>query len=1003
MSDNIIIDFRLLRPQYTTKDQPAADLPIRLCAQLWPESDSPVLDCCYCDAIELNTPETILSMADLVYDDRNHDFSREQQTEAARIFAANLRTEFNDRKLICIIPDSTNDFELSTVRNQLNSHFTDVDFLPASIAAVFDWQQRSSAKLTDRQLIIVIDAMRSALQLTPIQTAEDTKNKRIVLERHPGTTIKAPDLLNQLATLTQACKLPEIMTDFPGWNGLASECGKLVILHRDNWHELMEKDADQFRQLEIDCQSLQQEISNLCAALNYKATPILLCASELVRHPDIPACTPCLGGMEWLRQQQQSPGLPLWYDYLPELSMEVMRNGKFEQFPLISRENRRIAPVRGKTVTLSLNTRFTLPGGLECCRFPLFRGKGGTALSFNAEIHSSAFPLKEPTDCELTLTYTYGAEEPFELTFKGSFGKARCHWVPMPRPNPAKVGIAPPVKDPLGIERLQSFRFKPELQPVNLLSSFIQLLTPRFKKVKQGFLKRILLNKNDELMCFVTVEQTDVLCHSRDFCERMPSFEPNRPVYISHIKREVANDGCTLYFGKGITFSEPLTPEKKLPGPSDIAPLVAEATFISYEYIVESVGKSGFITNASTDSNNFPYYDVQLSQEQYKVRCYHNDNTPSLCIGDHVYVSDIKSKLTNNGYTLYSGHISTQKKIRLSINSTEYLAPSLFLHKLETELSCGDTIYCLLDNNRDIQYLSTRKITTPVFEGALALDPTLIKYSKLIWKNRPDSEKLPEDFIKEYKKCIEQLLDLTHNLTLGSPKKLALLHKILSPSANKFVPSIRQHIFDQISSLEKEPENLIPENAAWVLANLQDLGQRQQFSAIRSLLSHQSAEVREKAFKTCSYMMEYNEVVATQFIEKDMECLYRCCVMRIKEHLYALQHLVANNTTPPNPIVDDIRRTCSTIWSMLKSRRSEDNKVKTFLCLHNDRCRELLALIKELHNLIVDAKEASSSTLFDKLFPCLYRLCNYLGDDNISNAITITDELENDDEDNDDY
>ena len=417
MSDNIIIDFRLLRPQYTTKAQPAADLPMRLCAQLWPESDSPVLDCCYCDAIELNTPETILSMADLVYDDRNHDFSREQQTEAARIFAANLRTEFNDRKLTCIIPDSTNDFELSTVRNQLNSHFTDVDFLPASIAAVFDWQQRSSAKLTARQLIIVIDAMRSALQLTPIQTAEDTKNKRIVLERHPGITLQAPGLLNQLATLTQACKLPEIMTDFPGWNGLASECGKLVILHRDNWHELMEKDADQFRQLEIDGQSLQQEISNLCAALNYKATPILLCASELVRHPDIPVCSPCLGGMEWLRQQQQSPELPLWYDYLPELSMEVMRNGKFEQFPLISRENRRIAPVRGKTVTLSLNTRFTLPGGLECCRFPLFRGKGGTALSFNAEIHSSAFPLNEPTDCELTLTYTYGAEEPFDIWY----------------------------------------------------------------------------------------------------------------------------------------------------------------------------------------------------------------------------------------------------------------------------------------------------------------------------------------------------------------------------------------------------------------------------------------------------------------------------------------------------------------------------------------------------------------------------------------------------------
>lgn len=999
MRNTKIIDFRRLRPQYATPDQTATDLPLRLCAQLWPDTDIPVLDCCSCDAMVLESPDSILSMADLVYNDTRKDFSRELQTEAARIFAYNLRSEFADTPLICIIPDSTNDFELSIVRNQLNSHFSNVDFLPASIAAVFDWEHRVNPQLQNQELIIVIDAIRNGLQITPILTASDTKHKRTILERHPGITICLPDARKQLVDRLWRRRLPEILADFPGWNGLSAECGKLVFLHHGTWYEL--DDCDLFRRLEIDYQDLQQHISTVLRSLNHERRPILLCASDLVAISDIPdhqVCIPCNGGVEWLRQQSRTPGLPLWYDYLPELYMEVMHNEKFERFSLISKDNHRIVPVRGKTVPLSLDTLFTLPKGKKYYRFPLLRGNRGTALRFNAEIRSSVFPLAESTDCKLSLTYTYGAEEPFELSFKGNFGEARCHWKPSPLPNPDHVGEAPPKKKALSVQSLRHYNTKRNPEPIDVFDACINMLTPQFPQGIEGILKDIGVDKNGYLYCKVKVKRPGekpyiVNCSLMNFCERLPiPYSQEQRVYISSVESHTSQEGDIWYNGLGVTFSKPLGPNDKLPKPEDIQPLVREATFDSQI----QVGIQGTIVSVGEDNNGKSYCDVELDypdNRQVRCYCYPKNDSSRYNEGDQVYV-EISSKNQRKRYC--RGRITKSKKTKLLINGQAYCEQATFLHKIESEPKPGDSIYCLLDDKQNIQYLSARKIQTVEFKGVkhnYRFKQT-VRAGSLIWRNRTRSDDLPSSFMEEYKERIRQMLSLTHNLTLGKPKWLASMQIYLPPVADALPPKVdvRRMALDQIESLGSVDSCYNPMFVAIVLGNLSDPWQRKQFNVIRSFLSDKSPLIRSGAFSTCKNIIERQEVVATQFNQKDMECLYQCCISRIKDIPSDLLNS-ANNLVESKKLFKYAVDTCYALWFMLESRRSEDPNVRLFFCLYNERCYELLALLKKLYNAVVDiaGSAGADSPMRKLLFQKLNQLLYYFNGDDNANKIIVND------------
>ena len=168
------------------------------------------------------------------------------------------------------------------------------------------------------------------------------------------------------------------------------------------------------------------------------AKPKFVDASSLKNDPrigDFAFCinlmeSPVNGGIRCHALQQRAGDIPLWRNQIPELSIKVMKNGVLQRFHLVSRGTT-VQPTRGKPVTISIDEAFTLTYGKMFYQFPLYIGDGGEDLGFSARLNSSKFPLKKDVVCDLSLTFEYGADEPYKLAFAPrdkSFSPVRATW-----------------------------------------------------------------------------------------------------------------------------------------------------------------------------------------------------------------------------------------------------------------------------------------------------------------------------------------------------------------------------------------------------------------------------------------------------------------------------------------------------------------------------------------------------------------------------------------------
>ncbi|MEB9458422.1 DUF2357 domain-containing protein [Bacillus anthracis] len=104
----------------------------------------------------------------------------------------------------------------------------------------------------------------------------------------------------------------------------------------------------------------------------------------------------------------------LWFEYLPDLSLEVIRNGNYDQLHLI--KDKAIGNTMGVGKVFEVEETLILPKGQSSYRFPLLKGAASVSNSqFNAIIKDASFPLIEDTEVKLKIEYKYGYENSYRL------------------------------------------------------------------------------------------------------------------------------------------------------------------------------------------------------------------------------------------------------------------------------------------------------------------------------------------------------------------------------------------------------------------------------------------------------------------------------------------------------------------------------------------------------------------------------------------------------------
>lgn len=451
--DSTVVDLCSIRPTFTNNTGSQAYLPFRLLQQTWKLQDgsSQVVDCGNTKAINLDSDIETVSMRSLF----SHSLTLPDATKssASMFFTQKLSDYINSNKLTYLVPDWGNDFDLEGIRKSVNFYFDESTPLPKSIAAIFAWQSsKKQDRVQENDFVLVIDSFDGGISITPVQAIYQKELDEILpetqgisWERHPTVIVPNRDIHTVMARNLDrnGCQTSEELLHLFGFDGLASDSGEMSFVKDDHWYHLPGSIREILTQgLDLNIVS-KHTISDCLNSTNRDWRGInvfILPLEDIIRKTDLQkdykwlgsAWSPIKGCQTLNRWQEEVDDIALWRDHLPELSIRIVRDGRFENFYLV--KDATVTPQRGRTVDIPVEESFTLPAGQTHYSFPLQQGEGNKEMHFVAYLKSPALPLKKATACKLKMTYTYGADDPYKLKFipldsaEAGFRSIRVEW-----------------------------------------------------------------------------------------------------------------------------------------------------------------------------------------------------------------------------------------------------------------------------------------------------------------------------------------------------------------------------------------------------------------------------------------------------------------------------------------------------------------------------------------------------------------------------------------------
>lgn len=462
-SAKTIIDISTIHPRISD-DNGSGKLSSRLLMQFWncrEHSGFPV-ELWDCNAIALHPDIITVSILDVLSE--RCKIESGLLSQASKIFTEKLAKSIDTEDLTYLVPDDVDDFTLERVRKNMNSCFKNSQPLPRSISSVFSWQGGEgflNSDLKEGDGILILDCAGSSLSATLLIARHNNiieegipETKGFTWERHPTV-----DLNNNYSSITTAieilkkddCPVSEEIGRLMGYQGLKDEENSVSWFdNTNNWYT--PRSTSQSDNLCNPWRSLEQQqildILDKNAYLYILTIGDVFADSKLIppvrvkigtRHLRILGYQKklILGAKILSEWQSKIPDIPLWQDHLPELSIKVFNPGKgyYTNFELVN--NKTVVPKRGKITEIKIDKSFTLPkpaNNENYYEFQLIQGAEGRELQYMAYLKSPAFPLSQDTVCRLAMTYTYGADDPYELQFlplnhrDAGFNSVKAEW-----------------------------------------------------------------------------------------------------------------------------------------------------------------------------------------------------------------------------------------------------------------------------------------------------------------------------------------------------------------------------------------------------------------------------------------------------------------------------------------------------------------------------------------------------------------------------------------------
>lgn len=365
----------------------------------------------------------------------------QQMKRLLQLVSDHIRTE----SFTYIFPDAYNELQLSMVHSAAKIAYGKVRNIPLSIGAAFDYQDTDDFKsnFNTGDYLLFLNLIDDEITMTLLLGGYDEKvkidipeYKGVVWERHPTSTFKITQNIQDFIIdrlLKSGCKKAEKVYRLFGIEGLKKEIGKSSLFFGDSWFDIKEDINSIFSSFKIDITGFVDEFLRKNRSI-IKHSPVHLISfiDSFVYKGRLPYIYKdkigVLKGCNKLQNIEKRTKNILWHDHLPALAIKML----YGKFDLI--KDFRVEPSFDKEKPIPIEKSFVLPKNCKEYHLKLVQDESARKMEYEAVIKNPAFPLKQDTECELKMSYTYGAEEPYKLLFvpksseNSEFSEAKVQW-----------------------------------------------------------------------------------------------------------------------------------------------------------------------------------------------------------------------------------------------------------------------------------------------------------------------------------------------------------------------------------------------------------------------------------------------------------------------------------------------------------------------------------------------------------------------------------------------
>lgn len=371
------------------------------------------------------------SLQSLIYREEDSDSSKKHELrEASNFIAQSLAKYTNASHALYAVPDLLDDFNAEPLRSGMNSAFNYAKPIPVSIAtSICALADGTLSCLEPRDLLIVADTTPKGFSLTPIYCDYNHELKNKIPQTRGIQFIRYPteeDYGLRINKIMEELDIPKEISDklskLYDVDGITRDFGRTSFLSKNYvCHSITGREEALNYKAYLKEKNIKTVLKNLESRLKYKKVVILsvksiIDTSELKDFVCIDGINKTAEGACIVHDYERQLGTTaLWYDYLPELYMEMVAGGRKHLVNLV--KNKKVNPKLKVSVPIKIDGTVGIPAGKNFCHFPLIQGIGKNKTDYEAFLKTNDFPFKEERECTLDLNYTYGDENPYKLAF----------------------------------------------------------------------------------------------------------------------------------------------------------------------------------------------------------------------------------------------------------------------------------------------------------------------------------------------------------------------------------------------------------------------------------------------------------------------------------------------------------------------------------------------------------------------------------------------------------